>query len=179
MDVFTYALLALSPFAEDPRDRLKPNFIDATSTLGALLLTGVALVATLETTKFAATLSSYDDGFSTRAVLLSTVAAISWGFVTSVLLGVSGLFVGGSRRMSSNPGVQRADGNGNSCWIALHGFQKTVKVSLGDRLLPCVVPGGTTRPFSPNASENVRQGLPVLHRDAMNWKGGVRWNRKW
>lgn len=64
------------------------NVLDAACTLGLWTLNTLSVVASFEVTKFVASLASYSDGFSTRYVVLSTVALVAWAFSTSMLLAV-------------------------------------------------------------------------------------------
>lgn len=64
------------------------NFLDVACTLGLWTLNSLSVVASFEATKFVASLSPYNDGLSTRYVVLSTVALVAWAFSTSVLLAV-------------------------------------------------------------------------------------------
>ncbi|CAM9321295.1 unnamed protein product, partial [Ectocarpus sp. 13 AM-2016] len=80
-------------------EAVKENLIDAACTLGAYSLNTLALVASFETTTFAASLWSKGDGFDTRVVVLSTVALVVWALASAVLLAVfKRVFVGDFRR---------------------------------------------------------------------------------
>lgn len=77
---------AVSHTYHGPREAIRVNFLDAACTLGLWLLNALSVVASFEATKFAASLSSYDDAAGTRYVALSTVALIAWALSTSLLL---------------------------------------------------------------------------------------------
>lgn len=75
--------------------------IDAACTLGACSLNMLALVASFEATKLAASLWSNGDAFDTRIAVLSTVALVVWALASAVLLAVfKRVFVGDFRTMS-------------------------------------------------------------------------------
>ncbi|CAN0065756.1 unnamed protein product, partial [Ectocarpus fasciculatus] len=85
---------------EDPGDAVKANLIDGACTLGACSLNILALVASFEATKLAASLWSKGDSFDTRVVVLSTVALAVWALASAVLLAVfKRVFIGDFRRM--------------------------------------------------------------------------------
>ncbi|CAM9741072.1 unnamed protein product, partial [Ectocarpus fasciculatus] len=87
---------------DDPREAVKANVIDAACTLGACSLNILALVASFEATKLAASLWSRGDSFDTRVVMLSAVALVVWALASAVLLAVfKWVFVGDFRIMST------------------------------------------------------------------------------
>lgn len=82
------------------------NLLDAACTLGLWLLNALSVVASFEATKFAGSLSSYDDGVGTRYVALSTVALIAWALSAAVLLAVfKRIFAADFDRASSRGGA--------------------------------------------------------------------------
>lgn len=77
--------------------------------LGAWLVIIIAMMASFEATKCLAKLWTESGTLSVRVVVLSTVAAAVWAFVTSLLLAVfKWTIVGDFSRMSSASGVQVA-----------------------------------------------------------------------
>lgn len=85
---------------EDPGDAVKANLIDGACTVGACSLNVLALVASFEATKLAASLWSNGDSFDTRVAVLSTVALVVWAFASAVLLAAfKWVFVGDFRTM--------------------------------------------------------------------------------
>ncbi|CAM9561152.1 unnamed protein product [Ectocarpus sp. 13 AM-2016] len=92
----------------DPRETVKANMIDAACTLGACSFNILALVASFEATKLAASLWSRGDSFDTRVVVLSTVALAVWALASAVLLAVfKWVFVGDFSIMSTAAGTQK------------------------------------------------------------------------
>ncbi|CAM9346479.1 unnamed protein product [Ectocarpus sp. 12 AP-2014] len=95
---------------DHPGEAVKENVIDAACTLGACSLNILALVASFEATKSAASVWSEGDAFDTRVVVLSTIALAVWALASAVLAAVfKRVFVGDFRRMSAEGGGQRKE----------------------------------------------------------------------
>ncbi|CAB1096155.1 unnamed protein product [Ectocarpus sp. CCAP 1310/34] len=93
--------------AEDPRETVKANVIDAACTLGACSLNILALVASFEATKLAESLWSRGDPFDTRVVVLPAVALVVWALASAVLLAVFKWVFVGDFRLMSTPGTRK------------------------------------------------------------------------
>ncbi|CAB1113754.1 unnamed protein product [Ectocarpus sp. CCAP 1310/34] len=97
-----YQLGALAP--SSPRtDSLAENFVDAACSLGAWLLNALALVTTLEATKFCAEFSPRHSTVST--VVLSMFAIMAWALSTAVLLALFRWTIGGNLHVVPSTGV--------------------------------------------------------------------------
>ncbi|CAM9909897.1 unnamed protein product, partial [Scytosiphon promiscuus] len=83
------------------------NVIDLSCTLGAWIVNTSAMVASFEVAKLTASLSSYDDGFSTRAVVLWTTGAVAWAIATSLLVGLFQWVIRAKFRQPTAQGVCR------------------------------------------------------------------------
>ncbi|CAB1102299.1 unnamed protein product [Ectocarpus sp. CCAP 1310/34] len=91
---------AQSDVHEDSGDAVRADLIDAACTVGACSLNILALVASFEATKLAASLWSRGDSFDTRVAVLSTVALVVWALASAMLLAVfKWVFVGDFCRM--------------------------------------------------------------------------------
>ena len=84
------------------------NIVDLLCTVGAWIVNASAMIASFEVAEFAASLSAYDDNFSTRAVVLWSVTAVAWAAATSILVAVFRWAIKGNLRGAEVEGAHES-----------------------------------------------------------------------
>ena len=84
------------------------NIVDLACTVGAWIVNASAMIASFEVSEFAASLSAYDDNFSTRAVVLWSVTAVAGAAATSILVAVFRWAIKGNLRGAEVEGAHES-----------------------------------------------------------------------